>query len=133
MFDSKLTWGPQVTNALSKSAKALNALRLVGRFFSKKQLIQLVTSNFYSILYYNSEVWHIKNLKQSLKNSILSALAKALKLCLKNYDPYISFENLHKIADRATPNSQCTKWHCNYTRLLTTKYLQLNESRPIKI
>ena len=79
VFDSKLTWGPQVTNAPSKSAKALNALRLVVRFFSKKLLIQLGTSNFYSILYYNSQVWYINNLKQSLKNSILSASAKGSK------------------------------------------------------
>ena len=55
IFDSKLTWAPQVSSTLAKSTKALNALRLVARFFNKKELIQLVTSNFYSILFYNSQ------------------------------------------------------------------------------
>ena len=81
----------------------MNALRLVARFFNKKELIQLVTSNFYSILFYNSEVWYINNLKQPLKNTILSASARALRVCLKNYDWYVSFEDLHAMAKRATP------------------------------
>ena len=103
IFDSKLTWAPQVSSTLAKSTKALNALRLVARFFNKKELIQLVTSNFYSILFYNSEVWYINNLKQPLKNAILSASARALRVCLKNYDWYVSFEDLHAMAKRATP------------------------------
>ena len=103
VFDSKLSWGPQVTNAISKSSKALNAIRLISRYFNKKELIQLITSNYYSILFFNSEVWHINNLKNSLKSSLLTASSKALKVCLKNHDPFVSYENLHKMAKRATP------------------------------
>ena len=103
IFDSKLTWGPQVASAISKSTRALNALRLISRFFNRKELIQLVTSNVYSVLFYNSEVWYLNNLKLNLKKSVLSASAKALQVCLKNYDQYISFETLHVMAKRATP------------------------------
>ena len=104
IFDSRLTWGPQVTKAITKSSRALNALRIIGRFFNKKEKIQLVTSNFYSILYYNSEVWYLNNLKQNYKNMIMSASARALRFCLKNYDPYISHRNLHRMTNRATPD-----------------------------
>ena len=69
-FDSKLTWGPQVTKAITESSRALNALRLIGRFFNREEKIQLVTSNYYSILFYNSEVWYLDNLKQNYKNMI---------------------------------------------------------------
>ena len=103
-FDSKLTWGPQVSNAIMKATRALNALRLISRYFNRKELIQLVTSNVYSVLFYNSEIWHLNTLKQTLKNSIMSMSAKALRVCLKNYEQCTSFETLHLMAKRATPS-----------------------------
>ena len=36
-------------------------------------------------------------------HNILSASARALRVCLKNYDQYTSFETLHEMANRATP------------------------------
>ena len=143
VFDSKLTWGPQVTNALSKSSRALTAIRLISRFFNRKELIQLVTSNYYSILFYNSEVWHLNNLKYQLKNSLLTASAKALKVCLKNYDPYISYENLHKMAKRAVPEKlmmyklslQLHKTYNHQTPIIDWLYLNDNiilTSRQLK-
>ena len=62
VFNSKLTWDPQVASTVAKSMRALNALRLISRFFSTKELTQLVTSNVYSILFYNSEVWCVNNI-----------------------------------------------------------------------
>ena len=47
LFDSKLKWGPQVQRALQKADKALNALRLIRRYFVQEELIQLITSNYY--------------------------------------------------------------------------------------
>jgi hypothetical protein len=53
LFNSKMQWSNHISQAIFKSNKALNGLR---RFFSIKELIQLLTSNFFSIFYYNSEV-----------------------------------------------------------------------------
>ena len=83
IFDSNLKWGPQVTSTLKKANKALNAIRLIKNYFTSSELLQLVTSNFFSVLYYNSEVWHHKTLNQSMKSKLLSTSAKALKLCAK--------------------------------------------------
>ena len=104
LFDSKLKWGPQVQRALQKADKALNALRLIRRYFVQEELIQLITSNYYSVLYFNSEVWHIPTLNQSLQSKLLSASAKALKICVRTSDMWmLSLKELHEMAGRAVP------------------------------
>ena len=68
---------------------------------SKKQLsnqinlknfipFELMTWKFYSILYYNSEIWQIPTQKPYLKNLVLSASAKALQLCSLHQSPMTS-------------------------------------------
>ena len=103
IFDSKLQWSEHISHAIKQSMKALNAIRLIQNFFTKKELLSLVTSNFYSILYYNSEIWHLPSLKTTLKQSLLSASAKALRACNKTIDYFVSFNNLHANCDRAIP------------------------------
>ena len=102
-FDSKMAWSQQIRNAISKSSRALNALSIIRRYFNTKELLQLVTSNFYSILYYNSEVWNIHTLKQFDKNLLMSASAKALKMATHYKYPMLSYENLHRLTNRSTP------------------------------
>ena len=104
LFDSKLRWGPQVQRTVQKAEKALNAIRLIKNYFEQSELLQLITSNFYSVLYYNSEVWHIPSLHQSLQRSLLTASSKALKVCAKSSDLWmLSYNELHEMAGRATP------------------------------
>ena len=79
IFDSKLHCTEQVAYSIKRSMKALNAIRSIKKFYTKSELISLVTSNFYSILYYNSEIWHLPSLKFSLKQKLLSVSSKALK------------------------------------------------------
>ena len=69
-FDSKLQWSQQVANVVKKSAKALHAIRLIKPFFCFNELRSLITSNFYSILYYNSEVWHLPTLNPVSKKPL---------------------------------------------------------------
>ena len=73
MFDSKLQWSEHISKTILKANRAINAIKLVRRFFNTKEIIQLLTSNYYSILYYNSEVWHMNSLNQNLKHSLLVA------------------------------------------------------------
>ena len=103
-FDSKLQWHNQIQNSIQKSKRALGAINIIKKFFSKEQLLTIITSNFYSILYYNSEVWHLPTLSPNLKQKLLSASSAPLKICTKNYNNMISFEALHLINNRALPN-----------------------------
>ena len=102
-FDSKLNWQTQIQQTISKSKKAIQALWLIRKYFNKQEMQQLITSNFYSILYYNSEIWHLPSNCHNSKKNLLSASAAALKLCTPTYDQYMSFQNLHEINKRATP------------------------------
>ena len=84
IFDSKLQWGPQTENVITKSSKAKHAIILIRKYFSKSELSTLLTFKFCSILYYNCDVWLILSLKPQLKQLLLSASAKALQICTSN-------------------------------------------------
>ena len=103
LFDQKLQWSNHISNCLLKANKALSALRLIRRFFTTNELLQFVTSNVFSILYYNSEIWHLPDLKQILKQKLLSFSANAIKMCMKFDCRRISFVNIHAMNKRATP------------------------------
>ena len=112
IFDSKLQWNEQVSNCLKKANKSLCALKLIRRYFNTNELLQILTSNVYSILYYNSEVWYLPSLKKCLKQKLFSFSANALKMALHYPKQLISFINLHKIAKRATPEMISTYKLC---------------------
>jgi hypothetical protein len=67
-FDSRMQRSKHVRSAIIKSGKALNAIKLIKKYFNTKELVQLITSNFYSILFYNSEIWHINSLSKETKH-----------------------------------------------------------------
>ena len=103
IFDSNLNWNDQVAHAISKSNRSLHCFKLIKCYFTTSELQQLITSNYYSILYYNAEIWNIPNLKKDLKCRLLSASANALKICTPTYHDGMSYLELHKINNRATP------------------------------
>jgi hypothetical protein len=73
VFYSKMQWNSQVCKCIKKANKSLCALKLISKYFNTTELFQLLTYNAFSILYYNSEVWHLPSLNQSLqKNFLLS-------------------------------------------------------------
>ena len=102
-FDSKLSWHYQTQNAINKSKMALNAIFLIRKYFSKRQLLSIITSNYYSILYYNAEIWLLPTLTTQLKQKILSASAQPLKMTTNNYNYMMSYETLHTMNQRANP------------------------------
>ena len=102
-FDSKLQWGTQFAQAITKSKQALHAIRLVSRYMRKSEVKLLLTSNFYSILYYNCEIWLMQSLSPALKQHLLAASSMALRLLNNRSDLRISYDQLHKIHKRATP------------------------------
>ena len=113
IFDSKLQWIDHVALTLKKANSALCAIKLISRYFNTKELSNLITANFYSLLYYNSEIWHLPTLNPRLKQCLLAASAKAVKLCLKNVDPMTSYLRLHELLKRATPHKIMLYKHAN--------------------
>ena len=65
-----------------------------------------MTANYYSTLYYNSEVWHTPTLQRSLQRRLLAASAKALKVCTRPSDVgMLNYNELHEMAGRATQSN----------------------------
>ena len=86
-----------------------NEIKLIRRYLNEKELLDLVTSNFYLVLYYNSEIGHLPSLRTNLKHQLLSAFGKGFKICLyypEIPDPMMSFIRLHEVCNRATPNKK---------------------------
>ena len=104
-FDSKLQWSDQIAQASNKATKAINAIWLIKKYFTKLELLQLIKANGFSVWYYNSEIWHIPSLKNELKKKLTIISAKAIKTCMYYPDRMISFENIHSMNKKAMPDS----------------------------
>ena len=104
-FDSRLTWSIHISNQINKANKALYAIKLIKKYFTQTEILTLITSNYFSILYYNSEIWHLPTLNPEIKQHLLSASANALKLAQRHPDRMESFINIHNTLKRATPHN----------------------------
>ena len=85
IFDSKLNWYNQTVSAIEKANKAKQALRIILRYFSTDEMIQLATALFYSRLYYGAKVWLTSALSAPLKKKLLQTSSKMLKICQKDW------------------------------------------------
>jgi hypothetical protein len=75
------------------------------------ELKNLITANFYCILYYNSEIWHLPKLNPILKNHLLVASATALDLCIPGYNNSMSCTTTYSNKNRATPSQMMLYKH----------------------
>ena len=89
-FDSKLQWGDHISLTIKKANTALHAIRLIKHYFTPTEQRTLITSNFFSILFYNAEIWLLPKLNKILKSNLLSASANALKICT----PYFFYKKI---------------------------------------
>jgi hypothetical protein len=101
IFDSSFNWSEQISFAVMKAIKSLNAIK----YFTTPELLQLVTSNFYSVLYNNSEIWNSPYLSYHSKQLLMSASGHALRFCLHYQVPNVPFVDLHKITKRTSHQS----------------------------
>ena len=102
---------------------------------NKMEFKALLTSNYYSILYYNSEIWHLPTLSPHLKQKLLSSSANALKLCLTALPPNTSFETIHNLTKWATPLQITIYKHALQlyklynTNIMTEDWISLNHQQ----
>ena len=64
----------------------------------------LITINFYSILFYNSEIWHIPTSQRHLKVKLNSTSANEFKICTPNYNRFMLYSEIHLLNNRALPS-----------------------------
>ena len=99
IMDNRLSWDQQINKVITDSRKSLQAVKLVRKYFNTEESIKLVTSLVFSRLYYASEAWLLPTLKEKLFNLLHSQSGKILKVVDKD----LSYRQLHKQYNRATP------------------------------
>jgi hypothetical protein len=106
-FICKLQWGHHIDLVIQKANKALNAIKLKRKYFSTPELISIVTSNFYSILFYIPEIWYLPTLNNNFSHALFVALTICSKMCSPFPNELVSYQDLHKMTKRATPYMFC--------------------------
>jgi hypothetical protein len=101
-FDAMLDWSSQVKNVKSSCNRMKPALRSLKRQLSKKELTQVVTSHYYSRLYYASEVW-FHPMKRLLKSTLTPLHYYPLRLITNDFKRTLSNAQLSKLTGRASP------------------------------
>jgi hypothetical protein len=111
IFDSHMTWDEQINNSIKNANRSLFALKVIKKYFNKDELKDLVTSLYFSQLFYGSEVWHLPDLSFLQKKKLKNASANALKICLLNVSPFITHTEIHNITKRSPPECYCNYKH----------------------
>ena len=99
IFDNRLEWSSQVEKSIAAARQATQALGLVRKFFTKKEMSKLITALVFSRLYYAAQVWLLPNLKKRLMDRLFSQSGRSLKLIDRN----LTYKQLHCDYNRATP------------------------------
>jgi len=105
-LDAHLNWEDHILKQSKQCDKITMGFNLLKKHFNRDELLTLVTSLFYSKLYYASEVWLSSNLSMRSQKLLLTTSSRVLKTIsgIKcNHEDKISYYELHKRLNRATP------------------------------
>ena len=111
IFDSNLNWNSQYHHAIKEANQNLHAIKRIAKYFDRMEIKTLLTSLFYSKLYYGSEVWHIPGRSQSQNKKLKLASANAIRACDNSLTIYSTHTQIHKSADRALPDQMLQYKH----------------------
>ena len=109
LFVSLLVPNYLLQNNYKNSARF--AIKMISKYFSNKELNDIITACYYSVLYYNADIWMIPSLSPALKQKLLAASSQVLRISTRNFDRMTSYQRLHSIAKRATPDQICQYKH----------------------
>ena len=99
-FDTKLSWSSHINLMILKCKKTLQAIKLIAKNFTIDEKINIITSLFYSRMYYGAEVWLIPTLKHNLKKKILSLSTQALRVASEDIYKTFNGDELHFLLKR---------------------------------
>jgi hypothetical protein len=103
-FDRRMSWEAQLNRVVLNCQRIKPGLRYLKQRLSKKDFLQVVTSNYFSRLYYASEIWY--NVLSSSNKSRLSAIHHyPLRLVTDSlcYKKRVSNKKLAMLTLRASP------------------------------
>ena len=80
------------------------AIKRIAKFFNKEERTMLITSLFYSKLYYGSEVWHLPGRTETQNKMLKFASANALRIITNEITIFHTHTEIHKMTNRALPD-----------------------------
>ena len=87
------------------------SIRIIAKYFTKDEIKTLLTSLYYSKLYYGSEVWHLPGRTETQNKKLKFASANAIRSCNKSLTIYNTHTQIHKSASRAMPDQMIIYKH----------------------
>ena len=111
LFDNNLKWNQQYQKAVKEANVNLYAIKRIAKFFSKEERTMLITSLYYSKLYYGSEVWHLPDRTATQNKMIKFASANALRTISNDITIFHTHTQIHKICKRALPDQMIKYKH----------------------
>jgi len=103
IFDAQLKWETHVKMVLSKCNSKLSMLRKIRGKFKMHQFLKIITTQFFSHLYFCSTVWLSSETRWNLKKLINTAHYKALRITLRDNKNIINRDRINKMTKRCTP------------------------------
>jgi len=106
IFHCNLSWEPQIRYVLKKCKSKLGVLKKTQKSFSVDQFLKIITTQYYSVLYYCSAVWLSDQTPARLRNLVNTAHYRPLRIALRDFESKLSKAELSNKCQRATP----TEW-----------------------
>jgi len=103
IFDGCLSWEDHIKQNVKTCTWKLSVLRRLRRSFTKQQFLRILTAQYFSKLYYCSQVWLTVNTKKSLWNLVNSPHYKAVRIAACDFRSRVNREKLDIICMRAPP------------------------------
>lgn len=102
-FSHNLSWTPHIEKAVKKAASICNRVRFIRRSLNMDQTLRVLTSYYYSAVYYGSAVW-LGSMTTSEEWKLLNkAHYRALRIVTRDYRREKSRKKLDEECKRATP------------------------------
>ena len=132
LFDSNMKWDQQYRKAINEANINLYAIKRISKFFNRDEKTMLITSLYFSKLYYASEVWHLPERTSSQNKMIKYASANALRIITNEITIFHTHTQIHNMTSRALPDQMIRYKHALMLyRLMrqctpTEEFIQLN-------
>jgi hypothetical protein len=98
--------------AIEKAIKIKQGLQLVGKYFTKEEIVKNSASLFYSRLHYGAKVWLYAGLSAIIKKKLWQASSRTLRIAQKDLNLEKLFVKLRKITEKATPKMWSSYVQC---------------------
>ena len=104
IFDSNMTWDQQYDHAAKSASHNLHAICIIAKYFNPEEKNTLLTSLFYSKLYYGSEVWHLPGRSLTQNKKLKFASVNTIRSCDRSISIFETHTHIHKSASQALPD-----------------------------